>query len=226
MTSVAEKKDSLVWVQALDVNVLNDDLTFNACLRKVSSYRREKVMRYRFRRDRNLSLGAGLLLDALLGRYGLREKQMEYEMNEFGKPCLKGFPDIHFNLSHAGDYAVCALGNIPLGIDIEPIRPFDREVAACCMSSEELSFLSRLSQWEQAKTFTRLWTLKESFLKTTGSGLSGGHFPSFNIRSGGIVPSYKNYLFHEFLHPGYSISLCMPCARAIPSPEMEWLTII
>lgn len=209
MTTVAGKKDSFIWVRALDVNVLNDDFTFNARLSDMSSYRKEKVMRYHFRRDRNLSLGAGLLLDALLGRYGLKEKQMEYEMNEFGKPRLKGFPDIHFNLSHAGDYAVCALGSVPLGIDIEPIRPFDREVAACCMSAEELSFLSSLSESEQAEAFTRLWTLKESYLKATGSGLCNGHFPSFSIRSGGIVPSYKNCLFHEFPHPGYSISLCL-----------------
>lgn len=210
MPNVAAKNEPFVRVQALDVKPLDDDSTFDVCLGQVSSYRREKVMRYRFRRDRNLSLGAGLLLDALLCRYyGLREKQMEYETNEYGKPSLKGFPDIHFSLSHGGDYAVCAVGAVPLGIDIEPVRPFDREVAACFMSAEELSFLSSLPPSEQAETFIRLWTLKESYLKATGSGLSAGRFPSFCIRSGGIVPSCKDCLFREFPHPGYSISLCL-----------------
>jgi 4'-phosphopantetheinyl transferase len=198
---------------AADALELEDDLLFDRQMKRISTYRRNKVAMFRFRKDRNLCLGAGVLLDALLREFGLREQEMTYETNEYGKPSLHGFPDIHFNLSHAGHYVVGAIGSVELGIDVEEIRPVEWDVAERCMFPAELSCLRRLPAAESAAKFTRLWTLKESFLKTVGAGWGEDTFPEFEITAGRpprlCGNRYKGYRFQEFGWKDYKVALCI-----------------
>ena len=41
------------------------------------------------------------------------------EKGPYGKPYLTGYPEIHFNISHSGGWAVCALASMPCGVDGE-----------------------------------------------------------------------------------------------------------
>ena len=41
------------------------------------------------------------------------------ECTEDGKPFLPGLPDIHFNLSHSGDYIACAFSDQEVGLDLQ-----------------------------------------------------------------------------------------------------------
>ncbi len=199
---------------ASDARPLERDALFRAGMERVSAYRREKVLRFRFRRDRNLSLAAGLLLDKLLSSYGLRERDMEYVENEHGKPYLRSRPDILFSVSHSGDYVVCAVGSVELGVDIEQITLPDWDVVRRCLSDSELSDLLSLPESERAERFTRLWTLKESYLKATGIGI-GESFPAFDItpdRPPRLLELGNNdngYRFHEFGWTGYKGTLCV-----------------
>lgn len=245
-----------------DVRKLERDLLFQDGLERVSRCRREKILRLHFRRDRNLSLGAALLLDRLLASYGLCEKDMAYSENEYGKPSLNGCPDIRFSLSHAGDYAVCAVCtagttaaahaapaiagiSVPasvasfiagasalpdLGIDVEPVALPDMDVVRRCLSESELKLLLSLPETGRAEMFTRLWTLKESFLKAVGTGIVEP-FPSFDFQpcgtpfpsgegpefSCGDIPVYSgskcagNFRFMEFGWTGYRGALCISC---------------
>ncbi len=206
-----------IRIQAVDIRFLDGEAAFGAALESVSEYRRAKILRYRFRRDRNLSLGAALALDALLRGYGLREQEMTYSEGPGGKPRLAGFPAIHFNLSHGGDYAVCATGPVELGVDIEPVGAFDREVALRCMSPDELSYLDGLPEELRRACFTRLWTLKESALKASGTGLAeAGAFPEFlpDRLPGPADSRYEGFRFLEFGWAGYGAALCVR-----PSPQ-------
>ncbi len=85
-----------------------------------------------------------------------------------GKPCFSEHRDLHFNLSHSGPYALCAVSDAPVGVDIEAVRP-RRESLLRVLSQTELDwFQARGSRWED---FYCLWTLKESLCKQSGRGL-------------------------------------------------------
>ncbi len=86
-----------------------------------------------------------------------------------GKPYFPQHPQRHFNLSHSGDLALCALSDAPVGADIECIRPRkERLPAYVCRGDEWQRYQSLGGDWP---AFYTLWTERESILKYTGEGL-------------------------------------------------------
>ena len=88
--------------------------------------RREKVRTIKGKENRSRSIAAGLLL-----RHMLLEEQIPYAEESFGleghgKPRLKK-DGVFFNLSHAGAYAVGALSDVPVGVDVEQQNRFGRK---------------------------------------------------------------------------------------------------
>lgn len=88
--------------------------------------RREKVRTIKGKENRSRSIAAGLLL-----RHMLLEEQIPYAEESFGleghgKPRLKK-DGVFFNLSHAGAYAVGALSDVPVGVDVEQQNRFWQE---------------------------------------------------------------------------------------------------
>ncbi len=100
-------------------------------LRKMPESIRNKINRYVRWQDRQAGLFGKLLLLKGLTEYGGYPpgclNSLSY--NDFGRPFIDS--DIDFNISHSGDYVVCAVGTrrrrVPtderVGIDIEKIRP-------------------------------------------------------------------------------------------------------
>lgn len=86
-------------------------IDIEAFLGKVSPARREKTLRLSKDDDKRRSLGAEMLLIKAAGRD-------DYVLSKNEKPY---FPDneVFFSLAHCGDYAVCAVSDVPVGVDIE-----------------------------------------------------------------------------------------------------------
>ncbi len=81
--------------------------------------------------------------------------------------------DLRFNLSHAdGMVAVVVHRGFDAGVDVERVgRVSDIDsVARTSYSPDERSLLQDASNAEQPELFTKIWTLKEAFLKATGIG--------------------------------------------------------
>lgn len=90
-----------------------------------------------------------------------------------GKPFFPGFPEHHFNLSHSGSFALCALDDAPIGVDIQIIKDNWREgLPKRVCSPEELEWLD--AQSDRWSAFALIWTLKESRVKYEGTGLRPG----------------------------------------------------
>ena len=88
---------------------------------------------------------------------------------EGGKPCFKDRPEWHFNLSHSGQWAMCALSDAPVGADLEVIRPRRENLPAYVFKEEEYGrYLALSGDWP---AFYILWTEVESIVKYTGEGL-------------------------------------------------------
>ncbi len=168
-------------VKVADVTPLAAPGALDDALRRLSKQRRDKTLRYRFERGKLLSAGAGLLLDNMLAKYGLRERDMRYIEGEHGKPAIEGYPELHFSLSHSGNFVACAIGEMPVGVDVQTIvTARDSLVNYTTSESEKAKLQSLEAPAERNAYFTQLWTLKECYVKATGTGL-GHDFPSFEI---------------------------------------------
>ncbi len=149
----------------------------------LSPERRMKAQRFVSERDRKLSIAASLLIARGLGEYGLREKEIVYSYGRYGKPYLRAYPSIHFNVSHSGSMASAAFSSFEVGCDIELIRPYDEDVAALCFTPPEREYIRK--EGGSALAFTRIWCMKESFLKALGLGLDG-NMQSFSVVDDGL----------------------------------------
>lgn len=166
------------------------------------------------KREVEHELGKKLLCHGLKELYGIG---MEMEnppfllTGEHGKPYLRDFPQIHFNISHTDGMAVCGIGSSPLGIDIEAERPYREKVLRRVLSEAERRRLEELPEAERSRRFFSIWTLKESYVKAKGFGLTVPLTDiSFELEDeGNITCSVPGTFFRQkILEEGYILSLC------------------
>ncbi|MBO7319910.1 MAG: 4'-phosphopantetheinyl transferase superfamily protein, partial [Clostridia bacterium] len=79
---------------------------------------------------------------------------------------------LYFKISHSGDYVTLAISDSEVGCDIQELRAYNPRVAGRNYCQRETELIE--SSLSQDEVFIRLWALKESVLKYTGKGLSGG----------------------------------------------------
>lgn len=180
---------------------------------RLSEARQEKIERLRYAADRRLSLGAGLLLDQGLKRFGLRERTEAFATVENGKPCLLHYPEIQFNLSHSGSMVMAAFASCPVGCDVEKKQKARMDVAKRFFApAEQRTLWAAETEEERDILFSRLWTLKESYLKVGGQGMAMA-LDSFTIAPGAqpvlVGPKESRYRFQEFSLPDYCASVCV-----------------
>ncbi|MHB0896055.1 MAG: 4'-phosphopantetheinyl transferase family protein [Spirochaetales bacterium] len=127
-------------------------------------------------------LGSYLKVDG----YGLR-----IERNEYGKPFLKDYVNVYFNISHTKEAIVCALADHSIGVDIEKIRPIDLRVVEHFFAKKEKDYIFSNSTNVDFR-FTEIWTKKEAYLKWLGVGIIIP-FKKFNVlellENGAIIDS-------------------------------------
>ena len=75
----------------------------------------------------------------------------------------------HWSVAHKPGYVAGVAGTGPLGIDIEPVTPRNRNLFSKIATPEEW----RLGHEEEWYLFYRFWTAKEAVLKAVGLGLKG-----------------------------------------------------
>jgi 4'-phosphopantetheinyl transferase len=200
---------------ALNVRWLYEERAFARLLECVSAERRGKALSYRFAKDRALSLGVGLLLNlALQSEAPEKPLPPEIYLGEYGKPFLAGKGAPAIGLSHSGEYAVCAIGREEVGVDIEQTGMADPGVARRCFLERELLRVMPDGTHVDAEEFCRLWTMKESFIKRIGTGLSLDplKFEILGVGQMRVRQDYDAQLYHCRLYeelPGYKLALCM-----------------
>ncbi|MCL2248487.1 MAG: 4'-phosphopantetheinyl transferase superfamily protein [Oscillospiraceae bacterium] len=136
----------------------------------LSQERIEKIGRLKSASSKELSAVVYLLLRyALVAQYGIDEQVIfEYGKNE--KPCLRSYPEIHFNLSHTANAVACVVSGSPIGVDIQRITTVSDKVARRVLADGE--YTEYLKSDSPDEFFCRVWAIKESVLKQTGQGIS------------------------------------------------------
>jgi 4'-phosphopantetheinyl transferase len=134
-----------------------------------------RAARFHFERDRIRFVAARGNLRRILSRYrGCNASDITFEYSSHGKPALPHDP-LSFNLSHSGDWALCAVTLARrVGVDIELLRPdlASETIAERFFAPGEVAALRALPLGEQTAAFFRCWTRKEAFVKARGEGLS------------------------------------------------------
>ena len=172
-------------------------------------------------------IGRQMLSIGLNELYGLSftEDALNAELSsgQHGKPFLAGYPDIHFNISHCQDLIACVFSDSPVGIDAENIRSFPSNVLRKVLTVQEQQTLkSAPSSALQEELFFRFWTLKESRIKQSGTGMAAAltDFSFEPVTSSAYSSpdsSIKDLKFHQWkLDSGHILSLCTSDIKDIP----------
>ena len=203
----------MVSLYIADISRLSDPKDSPELLQGLSEERILKIQSQRQADKRKQSLGAGLLLREVLWRHGVSEKSVYVGQN--GKPMAE---ELCFNISHSGQLVACAIGDKPVGCDVEEMKAVPEGFVTRFFSDGERRYLQEFKDIAHQEAFFRLWTMKESYAKMTGEGMSSllGSFEvvcgdSSLTKDGPRVlrdGAVQSCVFHEHHVPGYQITVC------------------
>lgn len=164
-------------IRSININNYLLRQKFNEFKMCVSYQKRERLERFHQLEDALRSLYGELLVrDYIVREYHMPNEEIQYFEEALQKPYIKNLPDVKFNISHAGDWAVCIIHDHEVGIDIERISKNpaveSEEITRNFFHEKELESLLAVAPEERSDYFFDLWTLKESFVKYKGKGLS------------------------------------------------------
>lgn len=129
-----------------------------------------------------------------------------------GKPFWKPEKGICFNVSNTEGLVVCAVARCEVGVDGEKVKKVRIPVVRRCCSLKEQRYILGKDQEEMDEAaysrFFQIWTLKESYIKMTGAGMS---FPveqiEFDVVKKDCFGNQNGY-FVQRQTGDYWISLC------------------
>ena len=205
----------MIKLYRININTLEDPLQNESLLEQVGPERRKKVIRYLQPDDRKRSLGRR--------NYDPEDPEWERtfrkqpEISENGKPVAD---HLHFNISHAGDYVVGVVSDDEVGCDIERNVNAPLEIAEHYFYAAEREYIEAAS--DPGKAFFTLWTLKESYMKMTGRGMS------LPLDSFEVVPTAEGFVlgksserpcfFETMEFDGYIFSVSSERAFSLHNP--------
>lgn len=173
-------------------------LDIEKALTAVSDYRRQKALRCPDEEKMRCSLGVELLLYRALGA----TEPLSYALGENGKPYFET-GNVQFSLAHSGNFAVCAVSDCEVGVDIEAPRQNALKIAKRFFTEREYERIERSD--EPDELFCRLWVIKESYIKARGTGFKT---PLDSFCAADRIGDYSTA--HYKMH-GYHIAVCAKC---------------
>ena len=179
----------------------------------------KKLERIQSEEVRCSSMAAGLLMKYGLEIAGILAEELIFETNSDGKPYLKNYPELFFNISHSGEYAALAVSDKEIGIDTEKLRTGKRKLANRFFSKDECAALD--TAWSDS-AFTRTWTRKESYIKATGMGM---RMPLNEFST--VEDKVNDYYLESFFQENqYWLSVCQKEEAPKAKPQEVFLNEI
>ena len=210
---------------------------FEDALMRLEPIHQQKIRKFRRYEDRLRSLCGEMLLQLFFEQHWhLSQEDMLREVNSYGKPGLTKHPHYQYNVSHSGDWVAAAFDTLPVGIDVEKIDSIDLGIAERFFAPSEVDMLRTKKQPnEQMKLFYQLWTLKESYIKAMGKGLS---IPlnsfAIDISNDKRIKLHHSDEIHTIWHFGqYNLHSDYPLAVCSQNPvlpeqieRLDWRTLL
>lgn len=155
----------LLWY---DIRTLDTD-TMAHTVSMMDEERRRRVNDIAGEDDRRRTVAGELLARRLLAqRLGCGEGEVPLRWDEMGKPTVDAV-GVYVSVSHSGPYAVCAIADVPVGVDVEVVRSADEKFMRRVCSEAEMAYI-RVGDDGDCARFWEIWTAKEALFKLTGKG--------------------------------------------------------
>ena len=165
-----------VWLASLS-NVSSSEAF--AYLQLLSEPEQAQWQRFKVKDARLQYLVTRALVRTTLSRYAdVPARTWQFETNAYGRPHIsqpQASCNLRFNLSNTTGLVACAVSmDCEIGIDVENIaRTVDTDaVAPSVFSPAELADFREAGLENRRDRFFSYWTLKESYIKARGMGLS------------------------------------------------------
>lgn len=168
-------KDVVLWA---DISELPDPIEKPEIAEKIPSKRKNKIFTYTLPLNRRQCLCSGLIEKYVSDVYEFSIEDFGADNN--GKPRINNDIGINYSISHSDNIVICAVSRNNIGCDIEKIKKLSSNIAERFFCEGEKAYLNKFSDSDFENEFFRLWTIKESYIKMTGTGLRIG-LDSFEI---------------------------------------------
>lgn len=157
-----------------------------------------RIRKYKRREDyENALIADALARYALLEATGVRLQKKPFLYNEYGKPYVETSDTFRFNVSHSGRLIVCGTDKKDIGVDVQLMENIELpDIARRFFAPQEYHMLCNAEESARKALFYDLWTLKESYIKALGKGLSI-KLDSFAFVEIGDSIRYETKLLHE-----------------------------
>lgn len=172
------------------------------------------------------TLSSSFIRALLCSVLALKDDELIIAANEYGKPFLPNHTDIHFNISHSGEYVICAMDSAPIGIDIEKEKVRDFEtIQSHFFAPQEILYVNNCKASVQS-SFYDIWTRKESYLKAIGTGFYTDSALFSVVHWNRLVSSLELGMQKWFLKPysdipNYKVAVCA-CNNNFPKNIEFW----
>lgn len=167
---------------------------------------RKKNSQYLRWQDRHAHLFGRLLLIEALKSCDIENNIWDLIAYSSHKRPYLTLKEYDFNISHSGDYVICAIGkNIRLGIDIEEHRKRNLKDFRNLMTADQWDEINSASR--PLNTFYKYWTIKESVIKADGRGF---YIPlnELEVKNNTVRFEDKLWFVNDFVFTkGYSVAL-------------------
>lgn len=137
----------------------------------VSNLEQEFGLDNSLNRKQNISIWGRKFLIKKIQELGL-SFDFHISEEEKGKPFFTYNRNIHFSISNTFNYVAIAISNHRIGIDIESTRKYKENLVKRYFHSNEYAFIQSFPLEQRDRIFTRLWTIKEAYVKMTGTGIA------------------------------------------------------
>jgi len=165
---IATSGEAAIWLADLDAAD-----TGEPALAVLSEDERERAARFVFEVHRRRFIACRAWLRRQLGeRLQRAPHDLRFEYGPVGKPSLSGGA-LRFNVSHSDRYALLAVADAEIGVDIEQERPLSDmdALAERVFSTAERHALAQVPAARKAEAFFAGWTRKEAYIKARGEGI-------------------------------------------------------
>lgn len=198
-------------------SIAKSPLSLAECHEKLCPERLEQLSRFPEQSQQHSLAGDLLALMAYRTAYPADAFPPERSVTPEGKPFFPARPEFHYSISHSGEWVVCAVGAVPLGVDIQVERPV-RPVVFRALSAAEQAELDGLEERERLSAFFDVWCLKEAYSKAIGLGLKA-RFRDFSVSKKAeiSVPCFSVAL-PRFGDCRYHLGIC---AQTVPMPRLQ-----
>ncbi|WP_419893525.1 4'-phosphopantetheinyl transferase family protein [Oceanobacillus kimchii] len=185
-------------IYTVDVPNFIEEKQIQSFLLILSKEERRRLLRIKNKRTFYQSLiGKILIRYILIKKYNYSPNNINIKLSKYGKPYLDDTNNINFNIAHSHKLVAAIFDDShTVGVDLEKKNSIDLNNIDGVFCDFERKVFEGKSVNERLDYFYDIWTLKESYLKNIGHGLSISlaSFGFKKINSKYIIDNnYKDY---------------------------------